>query len=1345
MFTRRDIQRALKTPRRGAALVIVLGMLVLLLGLILAFLASSGINRQTSVSSANLTAVELLTTLAQNNIIGGLQREIRNSTHSIEYTAPNTLPLPGEDRVTLFLPRTPADAVPELELNGLTATDLIGNGMENLLKVSTNSNSTPTDAKSLNGRQLTPERWNKPLLMQRAQPNGSDDSPPSNFPVPEWILVARDGSNPATINDARWDRDMNSRDTVVGRYAYVVYNQGGLLDANIAGYPASADAGADLDGDASADIADPVGFKPSSAYADLTIPEIGLDPAEINTWIEGWRNQATFNATDPAAEYFKLNLRNQSGFLSPSNTAATAGVTDRMFISRQQLITFFEDKLGGKNTDLMDTLQYFSTFSRSLNQPTFYRMQGQDISLPNYNSNAPQVSTNWETVRINNNNPAPDYWANPSDRGNSANGQDAIVNPIIPSITMKGTGTEPRIDGSSIREGDPVLNKRFPLDRLLWVTYKGPSEKLGSTDPLVAALKKEGITQDQLDQGTAKNIEKAFGLRWVGPNGNSTDYNIGGHWIYDAHSSANPIDILEVVADENREPDFFEILKATVDVGAIGRARKGFQADSRNEPVYLDQIRMDSFINNQIFQIGANMIDQVHPENYPTHIVVPNQAGMVRNTALSFWGTVDLPYLYGTTFGTVLVASPAVPPTNPDSPDLEPALPALAGVLVGEITADTGAFVNLQFPILWNPHGQRASALPPSLTPQNFRICVTSSQMAIPSEIGDPSPIGGNSIEKFNPAIPADMRDDGGRTAVDGTMRQFVQPDWQSNASGVDAVSMGVIRFAANDPTALIFDVNDPALFRQPTPLMRPNIPAAINLRVESNHQLGNVNLGTLGTGTWTSGVPEVGSGERYFGFYAGRFPVRYLRNSTETATARSIQVEQLHGGFTYSLEYTTDGGTTWFPYKQVVTPIRTTATGRDTVSAPWEYNASSSVLHAVNRTSLVNRWQIVLDSSVNERWPSSDPCRFFLDPRTSRWSADGKMPQPGFSPNPASGVLSSLRPGTALGGPRTSVDVRDGGAMSKTSMIMDHRDLFYEASHWFRNLLGPSNHVPFYDADNVLRRPMGAWVPDTTSENASTAIGLPLADGGASTEGANPNRFNRPLILHRPFRSVAELSYTFSDAPWRNIDFFTPESGFTGLLDVFSVSDNQRTDSVVAGKVDLNTRQMPVLKSLLAGGYRDTLDENMPEIPDNVAEALAEALIQRTTSSDPGQGPLWNLAHLVGRFDAVVDTQATSPSTQPVRFDGFSADLGVASGANTPEAIVQRLREAPIRVLSQTGQAGTWNLLVDVVAQSGRYPASATSLNNFLVEAEKRVWLHLAIDRLTGNLIDYEIEVITE
>jgi hypothetical protein len=53
-------------------------------------------------------------------------------------------------------------------------------------------------------------------------------------------------------------------------------------------------------------------------------------------------------------------------------------------------------------------------------------------------------------------------------------------------------------------------------------------------------------------------------------------------------------------------------------------------------------------------------------------------------------------------------------------------------------------------------------------------------------------------------------------------------------------------------------------------------------------------------------------------------------------------------------------------------------------------------------------------------------------------------------------------------------------------------------------------------------------------------------------------------------------------------------------------------------------------------------------------------------------------------------------------------------------------------RALAEMGQTRTWNLLIDVIAQTGKYKPNAQDLtgSSFVVEGEKRYWLHIALGR---------------
>jgi hypothetical protein len=71
--------------------------------------------------------------------------------------------------------------------------------------------------------------------------------------------------------------------------------------------------------------------------------------------------------------------------------------------------------------------------------------------------------------------------------------------------------------------------------------------------------------------------------------------------------------------------------------------------------------------------------------------------------------------------------------------------------------------------------------------------------------------------------------------------------------------------------------------------------------------------------------------------------------------------------------------------------------------------------------------------------------------------------------------------------------------------------------------------------------------------------------------------------------------------------------------------------------------------------------------------------------------------------------------------------------------------RESIARALGEAVQTRTWNLMLDVIAQSGRYAPGETDLKKFIVEGEQRYWVHVAIDRFTGQVIDKQVEVVNE
>jgi len=241
-----------------------------------------------------------------------------------------------------------------------------------------------------------------------------------------------------------------------------------------------------------------------------------------------------------------------------------------------------------------------------------------------------------------------------------------------------------------------------------------------------------------------------------------------------------------------------------------------------------------------------------------------------------------------------------------------------------------------------------------------------------------------------------------------------------------------------------------------------------------------------------------------------------------------------------------------------------------------------------------------------------------------------------------------------------------------------------------------------YADPDGVIRPGDGAYAVSTGS------AGYPLMTG---------NFDSRPVVLNRPFRSVAEMGYASRGTPWKHLDFFHPSSGDAALLDLFTINEPAyaRSGEVrsEAGKINLNTRNVPVLKALLSGILKT--EDTGATVTSAEVDALSQRLSDLTLSE-----PLLNRADLVTRF------MPTIP-------------------ANSDDSIVKRRREAVIRALADSSDTRTWNLFIDMIAQSGRYTPRAENLSDFQVQGERRYWLHLAIDRYTGEVVARQLEPVHE
>jgi len=236
-------------------------------------------------------------------------------------------------------------------------------------------------------------------------------------------------------------------------------------------------------------------------------------------------------------------------------------------------------------------------------------------------------------------------------------------------------------------------------------------------------------------------------------------------------------------------------------------------------------------------------------------------------------------------------------------------------------------------------------------------------------------------------------------------------------------------------------------------------------------------------------------------------------------------------------------------------------------------------------------------------------------------------------------------------------------------------------------------------------------------------------APGGMSP--TPPPAISTYVMLNRAFRNVGELGYAFrasasatptpSPIP-KTIDFSTSTSPDAPLLDLFTYN----TATTRAGTVNLNTENPAVIAALL----KSTITAEPSASPLGLTAANNAA-----ASPTPG-----------ANIGIIANTTTGSEGTL------IKAALGrqdiarlVAAAGNFISSATEEQKETIARALGETTQTRTWGLMIDVIAQSGRYPPTASALSDFVVEGEKRYWLHVAIDRFTGEVIDQQLEEVFE
>jgi hypothetical protein len=1225
--------------RRGAALMIVLAFVVLLTVLAVAIFSRATTDRQVSYSSASQTKAELLARGALAVTIGDLKQEIAAGSTRATVSG-----------VTIYTPKpspSPSTLIPALvpPLVGPTPTPIPG--LENLVKRSAYqkpfyANPTPapspipydtstypasnraanvsTLTPSLSGRYISTARWNKPLLLQKATLiSDTNISPVAAFVPPDWILIARDGSNPTA-----WSSNMitsaNNASSVIGRYAYTIYDEGGLLDMNVAGNP-------------TVSTVAQVGRKGAVAYADLTqIPGISsltsTNQTKFINNIVGWRNFSSGAATGnlgtfssgstynfaSGTNYYNAIVLARNGFMAVSNTALNNGQSDRMFASRQELINLLVRGMASSASDranLQVALEYFGTFSRERNGPTW---------SPTYNAGDINGT----------NGPSPQFpYAYKNNASVTASPAPINPNLMVPRVVNSFT----RADGTTLATvGEPLFKTRFSLNKitalqnasttntlaqpyfgLYWNSGQNRWDYIGASTPPPGVVQPRILTLDEVANGKVLTAAGAY----------------TGTSVY-------------------REPNFFEILKAVILSGSVGFGTNAATFVAAENKYWDTTNGLSS--DYQIMQIGANIIDAWNPGYYINGVFnnnVPTFIGFAKDPSTSqpyeLAGVKNLPYLNKLVFTFFFTNGKPNPP--------------------GDL------FYAWLVPSLWNPH-QNASAAPTTTTTPagpDVRVAMTSGSMNFVIKSN-------NNTTTFSPST----------APITGSAYYQVQ----ANA------------------------------FQVPCP------PVPSQTASPAPNETGKSNLpATMGPQTMGTGAPVTVQGAKigtYDGFYFGTDGNGNggYKDPTGHSWGTGNIVDHLYPVFLPDAQNN-------LPTFEMQVPINGAWPGK--TYQRWKGCAQPASGNPL--------WCFGTGLS-NPGYKSSsgfqDPDFITLDPRTVRFGVWGN--DAGDSAIPEDYVMGTE---TTMDQPIVS-GAPDGREMIyrllphfSTSYTLNAQGFAYL---YAANTQGPAQYK---DLDGIVRRGDATTTSDSISaghtimyENPySTPIPTPI-----------PNSQDRPLVLSSPFQSganlgfqsVAELGQVSRDQSWKTLKFTSDNiAGFSqslsadaGLLDAFTLQDA----SVVAGKTSLNTRQSAVLKAILsqtalklnAATSSDLLTPSQIYTAGSPPTGIVPALMNLSFKPAAPQGMLMNKGELVTRLELDNSVTGLAPLNKVTH-------------------------ECVIRAFSDACQTRTWNLMIDVIAQSGRYPPTAGALGDFIVEGEKRYWLHVAIDRFTGEVVDQQLEAVYE
>ncbi|MES2308023.1 MAG: hypothetical protein V4507_04110 [Verrucomicrobiota bacterium] len=1245
---------SIKNKRRsGVALLMSLSFIVFLTLLMMAFFSRALLQRKISSASTAITKTDMMAKSCLDLIVGDLKSEIYAGSAVYGKNGLNDKTEPF-----LYLPMYNTNVV--VQRSGVTGKNV---DQANLVKISGSQPSFSlngqqgrivgseigTDEVSLYGQKISRDQWkNGPLLVKEMEK------------APSWVTLTRSGVQ------TDWKADFSNKksaDYVVGRFAYAIYDVSGLLDMNVAGYPK------DLVTDSGTVNTKMLRQKGGLEWSSLDALGSSTYPfsASHGQNLVKWRLKKTSTDASFYTNYI-YGFGATNGFMKVLEG-------DNQLLGRREMIRM------AKKEGFQEALPLMTSFTREKNAPSFLFPA---VVPTGESSNYPVEG------RLAKNTTSPEY---------------PNKNWFGYRFTKEGRSPEstPQITWSP---GDPLILRRFSLDRLSWLTFKGPSGLLPAGDPLYKA------------EGTVENIRYYFGLSWD----SSVD-----EWVY-CGAGSTPQDSIKTLANvisENREPNFFELLKAFIHTDVLGLDSTNGTGGSRwgiSQNHYL----FDRLADYQILRIGACMIDQSDSDRYPTIISYRPTVTGFGSTDLKVHGVENLPYL----------AKLSLMALNPYWPNDCPGEP-IANLQACDFS---GRILNFYaIPELHSPHlTNSVTSNGPSDIRLNFngRISIKNlgSNVIYPFNFDQNSGFITIPSAGFNDYFPTPRRirsssGIAGMTQGTGTgIFQNIQNTLGTLDYKVFGGLYGTTAGVAPANTAKHDDYGGTGSVTQQYVGPGSNGFDMI-LRYKNykgNYKVYNVFCGTDSSNASLNLSTGLGNSSTVGNFFntflrndfnmlpttltlaAANFANSSTYRQTSTVYLRSakyrpdadffkpdVRTSRLEIGFFYGSE------------------LRTELSMRPVPTAPMIIAPTSLLPSLPSAPNYAGTYtdQGVLGSGAFDQISGN---AYSGAAKGRGWVAAFNNNSPTLKWGLSTGANSQRRLDTSLLVFNATIQPQWMPCMlSENRKTENISDTFYY------------DHGPDGNYNTGRVRPA-----DSAIIGRYTGVNNPTL----ASQRSIYNNFNAmPVILDRPFKSVGELGNVFMDLPYRSLDFFSSESVNAGLLDVFTVAPPASSQvAVIAGSVNPNSSHAEVLATVLAETGRNEKGDRF--ISSQEATTIAKDI---GVISSGGGGVFQNRADLVTRASAYKVGSSSDAATQ------VTVSAYEDANDSTPYPTIKTEREAPIRALAPVSNTRTWNLLIDMVVQSGRYPTTAAKLQDFTVEGQRRCWMHVAIDRYTGEVVDQQIEWI--